>query len=85
MVFETLTVSKEAGVLFAEIAAPPMKLGPELIRDLVSLMQQAEFQSRMQAALNGASRRGTRSWSCPDCWARWSESHELNNSSRFAV
>ena len=42
-VFETITVSKEAGVLFAEIASPPMNLlGPELVRDLVSVIQQAE-------------------------------------------
>ena len=43
MVFETLTVRTEGWVLFAEIAAPPMNLlGPELVRDLVSLIQQAE-------------------------------------------
>jgi enoyl-CoA hydratase/carnithine racemase len=40
---ETLTVRKERGVLFAAIAAPPMNLlGPELVRDLVSLIKQAE-------------------------------------------
>ena len=43
MVFETLKVSKEGAVLFVEIAAPPMNLlGPELVRDLVSLIQRAE-------------------------------------------
>ncbi|PWT83473.1 MAG: hypothetical protein C5B57_06750, partial [Blastocatellia bacterium] len=43
MNFETLTVRQEGAVLFAEIAAPPMNLlGTELIRDLVSLIQQAE-------------------------------------------
>jgi enoyl-CoA hydratase/carnithine racemase len=43
VMFETLTVSKDGGVLFAEIAAPPMNLlGPELVRDLVSLIQRAE-------------------------------------------
>jgi len=43
MVFETLIVRKEGGVLFVEIAAPPMNLlGVELIRDLVSLIQGAE-------------------------------------------
>jgi enoyl-CoA hydratase/carnithine racemase len=43
MVFETLAVRKEGAVLFVEIAAPPMNLlGPELVRDLVSLIQQAE-------------------------------------------
>ena len=41
--FETLAVRMEGAVLFAEIAAPPMNLlGPELVRDLVSLIQQAE-------------------------------------------
>jgi enoyl-CoA hydratase/carnithine racemase len=41
--FETLNVSAEGAVVFAEIAAPPMNLlGPELVRDLVSLIQRAE-------------------------------------------
>jgi enoyl-CoA hydratase/carnithine racemase len=39
----TLKVSTEGPVLFAEIAAPPMNLlGPELVRDLVSLIRSAE-------------------------------------------
>jgi len=43
MDFETLTVRKEAAVLFTDIAAPPMNLlGTALVRDLVSLIQQAE-------------------------------------------
>jgi enoyl-CoA hydratase/carnithine racemase len=43
MIFDTLKVSKEHGVLFVDIAAPPMNLlGPELVRDLVSLIKQAE-------------------------------------------
>lgn len=43
MIFDTLTVRKEGAVLFAEISAPPMNLlGPELVRDLVSLIQGAE-------------------------------------------
>jgi len=43
MLFETLNVRKEGAVLFAEIKAPPMNLlGPALVRDLVSLIQQAE-------------------------------------------
>src|SRR5215470_7906486 len=43
MVFETLTTRKEDAVLFAEISAPPMNLlGPELVRDLVALIQRAE-------------------------------------------
>jgi enoyl-CoA hydratase/carnithine racemase len=41
--FETLTVRQEEGVLFAEILTPPMNLlGPELVRDLVALIQEAE-------------------------------------------
>ena len=41
--FETLSTRTEAGVVFAEISAPPMNLlGPELVRDLVSLIQRAE-------------------------------------------
>ncbi|MBV9928024.1 MAG: enoyl-CoA hydratase/isomerase family protein [Acidobacteria bacterium] len=47
--FETLNVRREVAVLFAEIAAPPMNLmGPELIRDLVSLIQQAEADDAVQ-------------------------------------
>src|SRR6202166_1299555 len=39
----TLNARKEESVLFVEIAAPPMNLlGPELVRDLVSLIQRAE-------------------------------------------
>jgi enoyl-CoA hydratase/carnithine racemase len=39
----TLDVRKDGAVLFAEIAAPPMNLlGPELVRDLVSVIQRAE-------------------------------------------
>src|SRR5215475_14349721 len=47
--FETLHLREEAGVLFVEIDAPPMNLnGPELIRDLVSLIQQAEADDSIQ-------------------------------------
>ena len=43
MVFETLRVGQEEAVMFVEISAPPMNLlGPELVRDLVSLIQRAE-------------------------------------------
>ncbi|HWH96968.1 MAG TPA: hypothetical protein VNS80_01250, partial [Pseudolysinimonas sp.] len=36
-------MSTEEAVLFAEISAPPMNLlGPELVRDLVSLIRRAE-------------------------------------------
>src|SRR6478672_6876021 len=41
--YEKLHVRREESVLFAEIVAPPMNLqGPELVRDLVSLIQRAE-------------------------------------------
>jgi enoyl-CoA hydratase/carnithine racemase len=47
--FETLTVHVDGGVLFAEIAAPPMNLlGPELVRDLGSLIQRAEADGARQ-------------------------------------
>ena len=43
MVFEALAIRKEGAALFVEIAAPPMNLlGPELVRDLGSRIQQAE-------------------------------------------
>ena len=49
IVFETLTVHKEGGVLLVEIKSPPMNLlGPGLIRDLVSLIQQAEADESAQ-------------------------------------
>ena len=45
----TLAVREEGSVLFAEIAAPPMNLlGPDLVRDLVSLIQQAEGDEASQ-------------------------------------
>ncbi len=47
--FETLAVRKEDAVLFAEISAPPMNLlGPELVRDFVSLIQRAEADNAVQ-------------------------------------
>jgi enoyl-CoA hydratase/carnithine racemase len=43
MVFEALAVRRERAVLFVEISAPPMNLnGPDLVRDLVSLIKRAE-------------------------------------------
>lgn len=49
MNLETIRVRKEEAVLFAEIAAPPMNLlGPELVRDLVSLLQQTEGDDALQ-------------------------------------
>jgi enoyl-CoA hydratase/carnithine racemase len=48
-VFETISGSNEGGVLFADISSPPMNLlGPELVRDLVSLIQQAEGDNTVQ-------------------------------------
>jgi len=47
--FETISARMEGAVLFAEILAPPMNLlGPELVRDLVSLIQQAEADDTVQ-------------------------------------
>jgi enoyl-CoA hydratase/carnithine racemase len=47
--FETLTVHIDRGVVFVEIDAPPMNLlGPELVRDLVSLIQRAEEDDACQ-------------------------------------
>jgi enoyl-CoA hydratase/carnithine racemase len=43
MEFDTLNIRRDGPVLFVEIAAPPMNLlGPDLVRDLVSLIQQTE-------------------------------------------
>lgn len=43
MSFETLDIRREGAVLFTTLLAPPMNLlGPELVRDLVSLILQAE-------------------------------------------
>jgi enoyl-CoA hydratase/carnithine racemase len=47
--FETLNVRADGAVLFAEISAPPMNLlGPELVRDLVSLIQRAEADAAIK-------------------------------------
>jgi enoyl-CoA hydratase/carnithine racemase len=49
MTFDTLRVRRENAVLFVDIAAPPMNLlGPELVRDLVSLIQQAEADNTVK-------------------------------------
>jgi enoyl-CoA hydratase/carnithine racemase len=43
VVLETLVMRREGPVVFAAIAAPPMNLlGPELVRDLVALIQDVE-------------------------------------------
>src|SRR5215831_13466409 len=47
--FETLKMHREGAVLFVDIAAPPMNLlGPALVRDLVSLIQQAESDNGLK-------------------------------------
>ncbi|MBV8639685.1 MAG: enoyl-CoA hydratase/isomerase family protein [Candidatus Eremiobacteraeota bacterium] len=47
--FETLDVHQEGAVVFADISSPPMNLlGPELVRDIVSLIQQAESDDTIQ-------------------------------------
>lgn len=49
LIYETLNIRDEGAVLFAGILAPPMNLlGPELVRDLVSLIQQAEADDTVQ-------------------------------------
>ena len=43
---DTPIVRQEGAVLLAAINSPPMNLlGPELVRDLVSLIQRAEWRS----------------------------------------
>lgn len=49
MQFETINIRNEGAVIFADISSPPMNLlGPELVRDLVSLIQQAEANDAIQ-------------------------------------
>ena len=49
---ETLDVRQEGAVVFAQISAPPMNLlGPELVRDLVSLIQRAEADEGVQVVV----------------------------------
>src|SRR4051794_21798785 len=46
---ETIAVREEGAVWFADIAAPPMNLlGPELVRDLVSVIRRAEADDATQ-------------------------------------
>jgi enoyl-CoA hydratase/carnithine racemase len=52
MHFETLKVHREGAVLFTSISAPPMNLlGPELVRDLVSLVSAAEADSGIKVVV----------------------------------
>ena len=47
--FDTLNVSQDGAVLNVVISAPPMNLlGPELVRDLVALIQQAEADDALR-------------------------------------
>jgi enoyl-CoA hydratase/carnithine racemase len=46
MRYETIAVRQDGAVWFADIAAPPMSLlGADLVRDLVSVIRQAEADS----------------------------------------
>jgi enoyl-CoA hydratase/carnithine racemase len=49
MKYETLVTRQEGSVLFVEISAPPMNLlGPELARDLISLLHEAEVDKTVR-------------------------------------
>jgi enoyl-CoA hydratase/carnithine racemase len=53
--FDTLRVRHEKAVLFADISAPPMNLlGTELVRDLVTVIQQAEADTTVQVIVFGS-------------------------------
>jgi enoyl-CoA hydratase/carnithine racemase len=52
MHFETLRIERQDGVLFAAITAPPMNLlGPELVRDLVSFIKEAEADETIRVVV----------------------------------
>jgi enoyl-CoA hydratase/carnithine racemase len=49
---QTITTRTEGAVLFAEIAAPPMNLlGPELVRDIVSLVRNVEGDDALKVVV----------------------------------
>src|SRR5262245_65893620 len=49
MPLETLTIRNQGAVLFVELEAPPMNLlGPQLVRDLVSVIERAEADDAVQ-------------------------------------
>jgi hypothetical protein len=53
--YDTLTVREEGAVLFAGIRNPPMNLlGPELVRDVISLIQRAETDETVQVPVSPA-------------------------------
>ena len=59
---QTISAYKQGGILFAEIAAPPMNLlGPELVRDLVSLIQQTEADDSIHVLVFKSATRTTSS------------------------
>ena len=52
---ETIKTHTEDAVLFADIAAPPMNLlGPQLVRDLVSLIRDAEEDGSLKVIVFGS-------------------------------
>ena len=56
---QTLNIRQEGPVIFAEISAPPMNLlGPELVRDLVALIQRAEGDTDVADHQEGFSESG---------------------------
>jgi len=49
---DTLMLRREDAVLFARISSPPMNLlGPELVRDLVSLIQRSEADDTVRVVV----------------------------------
>ena len=63
--YDTLTVRQEGSVPFAGINSRPMNLlGPELVRDLVSLIQRAEADLTSRCSCSSARTRTTssRTW-----------------------
>ena len=46
---ETISAHKEGGVLFAESPLHQNLIGPELVRDLVAVIQHAEADDSLQA------------------------------------
>ena len=50
--FDTLAIRQDDGVLFAEIAAPPMNLlGPELVCTSVALIERAEADDAVRVVV----------------------------------
>jgi len=53
--FDTIYVRQDRGAWFATIAAPPTNLlGPDLVRDLISLIQDAEADDTCQVLVFGS-------------------------------